>query len=62
MGRDDGPDPLAPGFSQAFRGEAEAGGEPLLMPEPFRELGVGVHSSRLKHRPGGCPATWTASG
>jgi hypothetical protein len=47
MGFDDGPDPIAPGFFQAFCGEAEPVGELLFMPDPFIELVVGFHSSSL---------------
>ena len=41
MGFDDGPDPLPLGPFQAFRGQAEPGGEPLLAPEPLFQLVVG---------------------
>src|SRR3954452_3784720 len=51
VGFDDGPDPLAPGFFQAFRGEAEAGGELLLAPDLLIELIVGFRPCRLCIRP-----------
>ena len=51
MGFDDGPDPLALGVFQAFRGEAEPGGDLLFAANPLLELVVGFHSSRLTISP-----------
>ena len=51
MGFDDGPDPLALGFFQAFRGEAEPGGDLLFAANPLSELVVGFHPSRLTISP-----------
>jgi hypothetical protein len=46
MGFDDGPDPLPLSPFQAFRGQAELGGEPLLASDPRFQLVVGFHPSR----------------
>src|SRR4051794_10672947 len=61
MGFGDGPDPLALGVFQAFRGGAEPGGNPLFAMDPFFQLVVGFHPSRLTSslpsRPLCCRAT-----
>src|SRR3954463_4692448 len=51
MGFDDGPDPLLLGFIEPFRGEAQAGGQPLFALNPLAELVVGFHPSRLSTVP-----------
>ena len=47
MGFDDGPDPLPLGGFQAFRCEAEPGGELPFAANPLFELVVGSHFPRL---------------
>ncbi|HKM53501.1 MAG TPA: hypothetical protein VJY33_08820 [Isosphaeraceae bacterium] len=44
---DDGPDPLPLSPFQSLHGEAQAGGELLFAPDPFFQLVVGLHPSRL---------------
>ena len=51
MGFNDGLDPLPLGFVQPFRGEVQAGGQPLLALDPLAELVVGFHPSRLSTIP-----------
>ncbi len=46
MGFGDGPDPLLLSPFQAFRGQGESGGEPLLASDPLFQLVVGFHPSR----------------
>jgi hypothetical protein len=46
MGFDDGPDPLPLSPFQAFRGQAESGGKPLLASDPLFQLVVGFPPSR----------------
>src|SRR5262245_28411344 len=48
MGFDDGPDPLALGLFEAFRGEAGPGGDLLLAADLLFELVAGFHSSKLR--------------
>ena len=59
MGFDHGPDPLPLGFFEPFRGEAQPGCKPLFAPDPLSDSSF-VSTPLDWHRPGSCPANWTA--